>query len=521
MVFALCSVLLRHRQEAEDATQQVFLSAQRSMLAGTVPEEPSAWLATIARNECLSRLRRPRPQTVPLRDEDHPTGADIPDLVLRRAEIAALSAAISGLPPAQRQAVILRDFYGLSYKEISLALGVSGPAVESLLFKSRKRLQQRLRHLHEAHGFAAVPAAVRHTLARAIPGFSRGLPGAAVGAGVSVKLVSGQAAAKFAALALAAGAGMMMAVAHEPAVLVLGAAKAKTTPTVAATANRPAPTNAPTVTRPLDAAATTSFQRMIVDSRAGIVQTRGALAPESAPIEEPPKGVAPAAATTPQAPPATSFPPRTSHSSTDSFASPRRTTTPTLQPVLPLVPLPGSPATSPPPAPAPSGGDRGNGDGPSVGSSGSGPGTSHDDGGDTSTAPSSSGSSEGPGSGSGSPSGEDGGTTGSSSSDSGGRTAATGVTPGEDGGDSTTTTPTPGTTTTTPGAMTARSPATTTTSGDGDHSMTSQPTTTTTTTTATTSTSTIATTQTTTTTNTHDGAAVDPTSSNQLTSGGD
>jgi hypothetical protein len=95
------------------------------MLAGTAPHDPPAWLAAIARNECLSRLRlrRRRPDTVELRDDDQPAASDVAELVDRRAEITALSEAIAGLPPAQRQAVILRDFYGLSYREVSLALG--------------------------------------------------------------------------------------------------------------------------------------------------------------------------------------------------------------------------------------------------------------------------------------------------------------------------------------------------------------------------------------------------------------
>jgi RNA polymerase sigma-70 factor (ECF subfamily) len=216
MVFALCNVLLRNREEAEDATQQCFLSAQRSMLAGVVPADPSAWLATIARNECLTRLRRRHPDTVALRDDDLFREDDVADIVDRRAEIAALSEAIAGLPAAQRQAVVLRDFYGLSYREVSVALGVTGPAVESLLFKSRKRLQSRLRPFRAAGGIAAVPASVRDALMRAIPGFSSGLPKAGLGvAGLSAKLLSAPTAAALTVVALAAGVGAI-AFAYDP-----------------------------------------------------------------------------------------------------------------------------------------------------------------------------------------------------------------------------------------------------------------------------------------------------------------
>ncbi|HJX46566.1 MAG TPA: sigma-70 family RNA polymerase sigma factor, partial [Gaiellaceae bacterium] len=57
LVGGLCRALLRDRAEAEDATQQVFLAAHRSLLNGTSPREPAAWLATIARNECWARGR--------------------------------------------------------------------------------------------------------------------------------------------------------------------------------------------------------------------------------------------------------------------------------------------------------------------------------------------------------------------------------------------------------------------------------------------------------------------------------
>jgi RNA polymerase sigma factor (sigma-70 family) len=217
MVFGLCSLLLRDRQEAEDALQQTFLSGYRSMLDGTDPKEPSAWLAAIARNECLSRLRRRVPESVRLRDADLGAREDVAEVVDRRTEMAALSEAIAGLPPAQRRAVILRDFYGLSYREVSAALGVTGPAVESLLFRSRKRLQERLQSFRAASGVAALPLAVRDTLARSVPGFSSGLSTSglgAAGAGLSAKLVSTSAAAKIAALALAAGIGTMTIV-HE------------------------------------------------------------------------------------------------------------------------------------------------------------------------------------------------------------------------------------------------------------------------------------------------------------------
>ena len=66
LVLGLCRGLLRDATEAEDAAQQTFLSAYRSLLAGTAPREPAAWLATIARNECRTRARDRMREPLPL-----------------------------------------------------------------------------------------------------------------------------------------------------------------------------------------------------------------------------------------------------------------------------------------------------------------------------------------------------------------------------------------------------------------------------------------------------------------------
>jgi len=60
MVLALCRMFLRDLAEAEDAAQQAFLSAYRSLLAGNEPEHPAAWLATKnSRQSTRPNSRRP------------------------------------------------------------------------------------------------------------------------------------------------------------------------------------------------------------------------------------------------------------------------------------------------------------------------------------------------------------------------------------------------------------------------------------------------------------------------------
>jgi RNA polymerase sigma factor (sigma-70 family) len=188
MVHAICRLELRDRHDAEDATQQTFLAAYRSLLADHQPINPPAWLATIARNEC-SRVRNRAIVTVPIDDSESAAHGDVTSAVEQREEVQALAKALSELSPAQRDAVVLREFYGLSYEEVSAALGVSGPAVESLLFKGRRRLQEKLSSLRVT-GAVLVPDTVRDALVQLVPGFGGGSAAAAVPVAAKVAAVA-------------------------------------------------------------------------------------------------------------------------------------------------------------------------------------------------------------------------------------------------------------------------------------------------------------------------------------------
>jgi hypothetical protein len=120
--------------------------------------------------------------------------------------VAHLRSAIATLPEKQREAVILRDLYGLHYGEICLALGLSRPSVEALLFRARRTLRVRLKPVG---GVAlVVPLAVREGLAQAVPWFAQGTVAggacAAVGGGLLGKL-GGAAVVKLAVGAVAVG----------------------------------------------------------------------------------------------------------------------------------------------------------------------------------------------------------------------------------------------------------------------------------------------------------------------------
>ena len=205
MVYGVCLAMLRDVHDAEDATQQVFLSAHTALLGGVNVRDQGRWLATIARNECRARIvaGMRRPLVV---DKDLEGLAAHGDEQHRRAQVEEIRAALAALPERQREAAILLYLYGFRYREVATALGLSRPATEALLFRARRALRVRLRPV--AGAALAVPSIVREELALALPGFGRG--GAATGSaavgvtsGVLAKFAAGSAGSKAVTAAVA------------------------------------------------------------------------------------------------------------------------------------------------------------------------------------------------------------------------------------------------------------------------------------------------------------------------------
>ena len=144
-VAALCRSLLRDRSEAEDATQQVFLSAHRALLNGATPREPLAWLLVVARNECYARFRQRAVAPVPTGEAPDRAAADASVHAQRAGELASVWDEVGRMPAAQREAFLLREIRGLSYGQLADELSLSPPSVRSLLLRARARLRQRLR----------------------------------------------------------------------------------------------------------------------------------------------------------------------------------------------------------------------------------------------------------------------------------------------------------------------------------------------------------------------------------------
>ena len=139
-----CRARLSSREEAEDAVQHTFLNAYRSLRSGTRPRAEAAWMFAIAANVCRERRRSAwRRSRIEVVSDD--------GLVGERAapehsheELTGVADALAELTPNQRRAILMREWQGLSYREIADELSLSEGAVETLLFRARRSLAHKL-----------------------------------------------------------------------------------------------------------------------------------------------------------------------------------------------------------------------------------------------------------------------------------------------------------------------------------------------------------------------------------------
>lgn len=144
-IYGYCLRLLRSPEEAEDAVQATYLNACRSLNDGFRPRADSAWLLRVAQNVCLTRLRSSGRRARLERLEDAEILAETVAAPDRNPDdLIGLPEALATLPAQQRQAILLREWQGLSYKEVADELGLSQSAVEALIFRARRSLASEL-----------------------------------------------------------------------------------------------------------------------------------------------------------------------------------------------------------------------------------------------------------------------------------------------------------------------------------------------------------------------------------------
>src|SRR3954469_22638746 len=126
---------------AEDAVQQAFLSAHRSIHAGDAELNLRPWLYRIAHNASLNQLRQSGFDHDEVSEEID--GVETPPQAFERGErLRSVMAAVHDLPERQRAAIVLQAMEGRTYEEIAEELGVSDGAVRQLLNRARNTLRE-------------------------------------------------------------------------------------------------------------------------------------------------------------------------------------------------------------------------------------------------------------------------------------------------------------------------------------------------------------------------------------------
>jgi RNA polymerase sigma factor (sigma-70 family) len=142
-ILGFCIRRLHTRSEAEDALQTTFVHALRALQRGVVPISETAWLFKIAENTCLSAHRTTSRRQ--LHEADEPAelaDSSLGDREQARENARELVAALAEVPANQRRALLLREWRGLSYREIAEEMHVTVGSVETLIFRARRNVAQ-------------------------------------------------------------------------------------------------------------------------------------------------------------------------------------------------------------------------------------------------------------------------------------------------------------------------------------------------------------------------------------------
>ena len=147
--------ILSDRAEAEDVTAELFLTLITKAGSYEPRAKFSTWVYAVVRNGCVSKIRRRRSLVFfsqrPEKEEGEegqwePVGGEPgPDEQAERKDRAGwVQSALKNLPLPQREAIVLREYQGLSYAEIGEVLHCSLDNVKVMIFRARESLRKEL-----------------------------------------------------------------------------------------------------------------------------------------------------------------------------------------------------------------------------------------------------------------------------------------------------------------------------------------------------------------------------------------
>jgi RNA polymerase sigma-70 factor, ECF subfamily len=143
-VFKLSYSILRNRNEADDATQEVFIKIFKKFYTFDGRSKLSTWIYRITVNHCFNRLRMRENRHISIQDVNETEQGRVDGCSMDYDTRALISDALGRLPAELRTVIILKDMEGKSYEEIGRILNCKTGTVSSRLHLARKTLRHDL-----------------------------------------------------------------------------------------------------------------------------------------------------------------------------------------------------------------------------------------------------------------------------------------------------------------------------------------------------------------------------------------
>ena len=160
-VFHSCLSFVPNKEDAEDITQEVFLEVYKSISGFKADAKLSTWIYKITTNKCLEFIRRKNTkkrfgykQSIDnlefgIDQQNYFTEFNNPGVVLENKEKAQLLyRTIHTLPESQRVVFTLVKIDGKSYQEVVDITGKSLSSIESIMFRAKKSLREKLQNFY-------------------------------------------------------------------------------------------------------------------------------------------------------------------------------------------------------------------------------------------------------------------------------------------------------------------------------------------------------------------------------------
>lgn len=151
-LFRFIFMMLGSKDATEDIVQEAFVSGYLALNSFDVEKPFYPWLATIARNLALNKIKKadkekPASEYDDLIDAVPDKTANPLERIINRENERRLALAVAALPEQYRMVFVLRTFEKLSYEEIAKQLNIAAGTVDSRLYRAREKLVQMLKDL--------------------------------------------------------------------------------------------------------------------------------------------------------------------------------------------------------------------------------------------------------------------------------------------------------------------------------------------------------------------------------------